>query len=159
MIWMICAATVPAIIIGVPLKLRFDHLLESPLLAGCLLIATGLMLLGTKRWIGKPHAGELDYKKALLIGTSQAAAILPGLSRSGATISTGLALGLSPKLAATFSFLMAIPAIAGGGAQPVPRLPYAPQADRQHRLQHGHFGLRVDHRSPPTSQWPSTSAG
>ena len=57
----------------------------------------------------------INYKNSLLIGISQALAIIPGISRSGITISTGLLLGMSAKNAARFSFLLAIPAISGAG--------------------------------------------
>jgi undecaprenyl-diphosphatase len=58
---------------------------------------------------------QLNWKKGLIIGISQAIAIIPGISRSGMTISTSMALGISGKDAAKFSFLLAIPAIAGAG--------------------------------------------
>ncbi len=108
-------ATVPAVVIGLSIKLSgADAMLSSPLLAGCLLPVTGLILLWASRNAnGKDECGNLSYKHAALIGASQALAILPGLSRSGTTISTGLRLGLAPTSAATFSFLMAIPVIGG----------------------------------------------
>ncbi len=111
----LAVATIPAVLVGLPLK-KFadDSVLGNPLLAGCLLIVTGIILLVTILFRkGKMELGEISYRQAFLIGLSQAVAILPGLSRSGATISTGLGLGLKPASATTFSFLMAIPVIGG----------------------------------------------
>ncbi|HTN75776.1 MAG TPA: undecaprenyl-diphosphate phosphatase, partial [Pirellulaceae bacterium] len=90
--------------------------LSDPLIAGCLLPVTGVILLLASRW--KEAVG--DYRtmtpwQAIKIGLAQACAILPGLSRSGTTIAAGLMTGLSPRSAATFSFLLALPAIAGAG--------------------------------------------
>lgn len=108
-------ATLPAVVVGLPIKLfASDTILSNPLLAGCCLVITGILL----HQIGRMPRGSqpyqtLTYAAAFGIGMSQAAAILPGLSRSGATISTGMRLGLSPTAAATFSFLLAIPAIGG----------------------------------------------
>ncbi|MCA9141983.1 MAG: undecaprenyl-diphosphate phosphatase [Planctomycetaceae bacterium] len=108
-------ATVPAVVIGLSMKATgADALLSSPLLAGCLLPVTGLILIwASRRAGGKDECRDLSYKNAALIGLSQALAILPGLSRSGTTISAGMRLGLAPTAAATFSFLMAIPVIGG----------------------------------------------
>jgi undecaprenyl-diphosphatase len=108
-------ATVPAVVIGLGMKLTgVDALLSSPLLAGCMLPVTGLILIWASRHAGgQDECRNLSYKYAALIGFSQALAILPGLSRSGTTISTGIRLGLAPTAAATFSFLMAIPVIGG----------------------------------------------
>lgn len=108
-------ATVPAVVIGLSMKLTgADELLSSPLLAGCMLPVTGLILIWASRHAsGQDECRGLSYRNAALIGASQALAILPGLSRSGTTISTGLRLGLAPTAAATFSFLMAIPVIGG----------------------------------------------
>jgi undecaprenyl-diphosphatase len=93
-----------------------EHWLESPLLAGICLPLTGLFLLWGERYSeGKKEYTHLSWWKALVIGCAQASAILPGLSRSGSTIPTGLALGMSRESAATFSFLMAIPALLGAG--------------------------------------------
>ncbi len=109
-------ATIPAVLIGVPVKFLAEGLLESPLLAGVLLIVTGcLLLLVARLGPGKADYRDLSYGQAFLIGLAQAAAILPGLSRSGATISAGFRAGLSPSSATTFSFLMAIPVIGGAG--------------------------------------------
>ncbi len=113
---LLIVGTIPAVVIGLTIELTCKHLLESPLLAGLMLPVTGLILL----WADRASSGvgryaDLDDRQSLLIGLSQAFAILPGISRSGSTISAGLRLGLSPTDAATFSFLLAIPAIGGAG--------------------------------------------
>ncbi len=110
-------ATIPAAVVGISLKLSDSTaILNNPLLAGICLVVTGIMLAST-RWIAPPSGDEssIGYRTALLMGLAQSVAILPGISRSGATISCGLATGLTPSRAATFSFLMAVPAIAGAG--------------------------------------------
>ena len=121
LVGLLAAGTVPAVAIGLPLKkwapeVVSEFVLESPLVAGFMLLATGGLLL----WIhgkrdGKRGLSELTFADAVAIGFSQAAAILPGLSRSGSTITCGLARDLRPEAAATFSFLLAIPVIAGAG--------------------------------------------
>ena len=118
--WLICVGTVPAVVLVLVAKVLLDEVLEpilkSTLLAGCMLPVTGLALLFAQR----ASAGQREYRElttwqALWIGCAQACAILPGLSRSGSTISAALPLGLSRQAAATFSFLLAIPALAGAG--------------------------------------------
>lgn len=106
--------TVPAVIVGLPLEKLFPQVLENTLLTGFGLVATGVMLL----WCGRIKEGEtryqqLSYRQVFCIGISQAVAILPGLSRSGWTIAGGMAMGLRRESAAAFSFLLAIPVIAG----------------------------------------------
>lgn len=124
---LLAIGTLPAVAVGLPLKLFFGELLESPLLAGCLLIGTGGVLIwgaaasttdeapsdGSDAIAAAGAYTELNWAEALLIGLAQAAAILPGFSRSGLTISAGLRLGMSRESAATFSFLLAVPVIAG----------------------------------------------
>jgi len=116
LIGLLAVATIPAVAIGLPLKMYGKEYLESPLLAGFMLIITGMVLIATSfmRSSTKEH-NPITYTKALLIGFAQGAAILPGLSRSGSTIAAAMAQSIEPKTAATFSFLMAIPVIAGGG--------------------------------------------
>lgn len=111
---LLIVGTIPAVIIGLTMKTLFEEQLESALLAGIMLPLTGVVLLWSSR--AKPGDKvytEMSYVHALIIGTFQAAAILPGLSRSGFTISAGLLLGQKKSSAATFSFLLAIPAILG----------------------------------------------
>lgn len=105
---------IPAALLGLTIKFCFEEVLKSPLLVGCMLPVTGMMLL----WVGRKRPGDesyqqLDWRQALLIGTFQAIAVLPGISRSGSTIAAGLLVGLRRDSAATFSFLLAIPAILG----------------------------------------------
>ncbi len=113
---LLIVGTVPAVVIGVTLKASIPEILESPLLAGCMLPFTGIMLVwAASNKQGKTSYDQLTYGQSCLIGLAQAIAILPGISRSGSTISAGLKLGLSPQSAATFSFLLAIPVIGGAG--------------------------------------------
>ena len=117
LIGLLIAGTIPAVAIGLPIKkFASDQVLENPFLAGGMLVVTGAMLLWIQRrkWGSRP-LDALTYADASVIGLSQAAAILPGLSRSGSTITAALSRGLAPQAAATFSFLLAIPVIAGAG--------------------------------------------
>lgn len=119
LIGLIILATVPAVAVGLPLKKFGEHVLSDPLLAGALLPVTGILLLLATRF-QRPEKDaiayeQLNWKTALGMGIAQAFAILPGLSRSGTTITAGLLGGLTPRAAATFSFLMALPVIAGAG--------------------------------------------
>jgi undecaprenyl-diphosphatase len=111
---LLLVGTLPAVVIGLPLHKWGGDVLTNPLLTGLMLPITGLLLL----WGARHPPGDLDYhdigyRRALLIGLFQAVAILPGISRSGSTISAALALGLRRDAAATFSFLLAVPAIGG----------------------------------------------
>jgi len=113
-IGLLIVGTIPAAISGLLLEELAEDYLVNPLLTGCLLPLNGLMLL----YIGRKTPGEtqyedLSYTQALFIGCCQAFAPLPGISRSGTTIAGGLTAGLRRDAAATFSFLLAIPAIGG----------------------------------------------
>lgn len=118
---LLIVGTVPAGLVGIGIKKvapeSWEHVLvESPLLAGCLFPVTAALLVWASR--RPPHEKEyvrLGMRDALLIGIFQAIAILPGISRSGATIAGGLVMGLRRDASATFAFLLAIPAIAGAG--------------------------------------------
>jgi undecaprenyl-diphosphatase len=117
----IVVATIPAVIVGLGIEKGLPDsiskpLLESPLLAGFgFLISAGALWWSARCVQGDIHYTELSLGKATLIGVLQSIAILPGVSRSGMTISGGLGSGLTRSGAATFSFLMAVPAIAGAG--------------------------------------------
>jgi undecaprenyl-diphosphatase len=111
MILLILLASIPTGLIGYLFKKPLESLFSSPHAVGFALCFTGTLLWLTK--YGKRQVGPLRVYHALLIGLVQGIAIIPGISRSGATIATGLFLGLSGELAARFSFLLSIPAILG----------------------------------------------
>ena len=118
---LIVLGTIPAVALVLVAKLLLDDLfepiLQSKLVAGFMLPVTGLALLySLHAGTGSCDYRELTPAQTLLIGIAQALAILPGLSRSGSTIATGLLLGMSRSASASFSFLLAIPALAGAGA-------------------------------------------
>ena len=108
---LLAIGTLPAVVCGLVFKLFFDEILESPLVAGLMLPVTGAMLLWMIGRNGSLEYTKITPKQALLIGMFQAFALLPGVSRSGSTIVAGLLVGLKRPAAATFSFLLAIPAI------------------------------------------------
>jgi undecaprenyl-diphosphatase len=119
-IWLLFVGTVPAVAFVLVAKVLLDEwldpILKSTFLAGFMLPVTGAKLLCAQRAAtGRTEYRDLSTTQSLLIGCAQATAILPGLSRSGTTIASGLGLGLSRQAAATYSFLLAIPAIAGAG--------------------------------------------
>jgi undecaprenyl-diphosphatase len=105
--------TLPAVVVGLVGKDIISGLFDSVQMVSGGLIITGTVLLITRNF--KKKQKELNWKKSTLIGLTQAIAIIPGISRSGMTISTSLAFGISGKGAAKFSFLLAIPAISGAG--------------------------------------------
>jgi undecaprenyl-diphosphatase len=119
LIGLIVVASVPAGVAGVTLKKHFEAMFENPLGVGCFFFITGGLLLWgdwySKRRQGETTCSELSCGRALWIGLFQAFAILPGVSRSGSTITAGLTAGMRRDEAATFSMLLAIPAIAGAG--------------------------------------------
>lgn len=112
-LWIILA-TIPTGLMGILFKDWFESFFSKPKMVGMMLIITGLVLWLT-RWAkkdGKP-LGRMGWLDSILIGIAQGLAIIPGISRSGATISTGLFCGLNRELSARFSFLLSIPAILG----------------------------------------------
>ena len=112
-IFYIILGTIPAAIIGFGAKSYISELFDSVQLVSGALMVTGLILFFSQKV--KKNSLTIDANKALLIGITQAIAIIPGISRSGITICTALALGMSGKNAAKFSFLLAIPVISGAG--------------------------------------------
>ena len=110
----IAAASVPAAGAGFALRGMVETTLRNPLTIGVMLIAAGLVIGWADRRGGKRRGLEsLDLRGALLIGCAQALALIPGTSRSGATIAAGLLLGLNRAAAARFSFLLACPVVLG----------------------------------------------
>lgn len=110
----IVIASVPAGIVGVGFKDQLESLFSSPAMAGFgLLVTAALLIIGQRLQSGKFTERTMPWPIALIVGCFQAVAILPGISRSGSTISGGLLSGMQRESAATFSFLIAIPAIGG----------------------------------------------
>lgn len=111
---LLVVGTLPAVVIGLTIKSQFPEILKNPVLAGAMLIVTGLLLILLGK-LPQRHGAyrEASYFSSLMIGCFQAFAILPGISRSGSTILGGRLFGLKTDDAVTFSFLLAIPAIGG----------------------------------------------
>ena len=109
----ILIGTLPAVGIGLGFKDLIYSLFENVTAVGGALIFTGVVLFGSS--FANRQDKEHSFLTCILIGCAQAMAIIPGVSRSGMTISAALFLGLSAKEAARFSFLLAIPAIGGAG--------------------------------------------
>ena len=119
---LLALATLPAALVGVFFAEAIEALFESPFVPAAAFLVTGAVLWST-RWA----RGREDWKKpgwggALLIGFAQAFALVPGISRSGMTVAMALWLGVAAEEAAAFSFLMAIPAIAGAAWFQMPDL-------------------------------------
>ncbi len=113
--------TVPAAVVGITVKKILSDQMESQLLGnlllvGCMFPVTAMLLIyAMRRMPGEKDYTEIGIRSVLAIGAAQAFAILPGVSRSGATIAAGIGSGMRREASATFAFLLAIPAIAGAG--------------------------------------------
>ncbi|RMG37508.1 MAG: undecaprenyl-diphosphate phosphatase [Planctomycetota bacterium] len=114
LVGMIVLASVPAAVVGLTLKDWFETAFQTPEVAGIGLLVTSVLLVAGQRWeTRRDGLQDLTWQQALLVGMFQAAALVPGISRSGSTIAAGLLAGLRREAATTFSFLIAIPAIGG----------------------------------------------
>jgi undecaprenyl-diphosphatase len=116
LVGLLVVATVPAAVAGLLLEKAAESSLRSPVLIGFTLIVMGLVLAAADYFSsGKKSLRDLTWPVALGIGCAQSLALIPGVSRSGATITLALFLGLSRSESARFSFLMSVPIIAGAG--------------------------------------------
>lgn len=114
----IILGTIPIALLGVSLKHRIEHQFRTLELIGAALIVVGLVLAWSDNHRPRERKREIDEltpRDAAIIGIAQAAALVPGVSRSGATISAGLFLGLDRTAAARYSFLLSVPAIVTSG--------------------------------------------
>ncbi len=109
------AATIPIAVAGLLVADRIDALFSSLVAVGAGFLVTAAVLGIAHRLRGRAHRVEARFLDAVLVGLAQALALVPGISRSGTTIATGMAVGLAPDRAARFSFLLAIPALAAAG--------------------------------------------
>lgn len=117
-IWkLLIIGTIPAVVLGLAFESRVEDLFDSPVRVGLALLTTGAVLLASG-WIadGLRKLEEGRNTDAWTVGLAQAAALVPGISRSGMTITAAQARQFTREQAARFSFLLAIPVIAGGGA-------------------------------------------
>jgi undecaprenyl-diphosphatase len=125
--WLLVIGTIPGVIAGLFFEGAIDDLFHAPgvpvssaamLVMAAIIAGLGVILLLADRLARHTQGMEqLTLRQTILVGLSQALAIFPGVSRSGATIAAGLAIGLKRDDAARFSFLLSAPIIAGGGAK------------------------------------------
>lgn len=113
-------AFIPAAVLGVLLKKKIDLLLESPVIVAVALIVGGLAIIVIERIARqRPYetVSELPVRRSFMIGLVQCVAMIPGVSRSGATIMGALSMGENRKTAAEFSFFLAVPTMFGATAK------------------------------------------
>jgi undecaprenyl-diphosphatase len=130
--WLLVAGTIPVGIIGLLAEKPLRAAFASPQAAAIFLALNGVMLLGAERLrrrvVAEPEEGSderlarMSWRKAAAVGTSQAIGLVPGFSRSGATMSAGLLAGLSNEDSARFAFLLATPIIGAAALLKVPDL-------------------------------------
>ena len=123
--FLVVVATIPAGLIGLALQDFLKSLFGAPLVAATFLTINGVVLFvgeRQRRKAGFRNASDLSWGEALIVGVSQSAALIPGISRSGSTIVAGLWMGLRHEESARFSFLMATPIIGAAGLLEVPKL-------------------------------------
>lgn len=114
--WLIIIGTIPTGIIGILLKDAIESIFRGTIFIGFFLIVTGIILYYSERHSsGKITEKDMTFKQALIVGVCQGLAVLPGISRSGSTIASGLCLGLEREYAARYSFLLSMPAVIGAG--------------------------------------------
>jgi len=118
--------TIPIAAIGYLARGALERSFSSPTLVGGLFLATALALGTASVLQGRARRARPKVGDAAVVGLAQAAALLPGISRSGVTISAGILRGLSPAEAARFSFLLSIPAVAGAGMVSLARANLSP---------------------------------
>ncbi len=133
---LIVIATIPAVIVGFALEHFFRSLFGAPAVAATFLLVNGALLLFGERLRAHTHRplSSLTARDAVIIGGWQCLALIPGISRSGATIVGGLLRGIDHEAAAHFSFLIATPIILGATVLEVPKLLHA-------GIPHGTFSL------------------
>jgi undecaprenyl-diphosphatase len=121
--WLLVIGTIPAALAGYKFEHVIETMLRKPIPIGWAMIAVGMLM-----WIvdraGKRNRdiGQVTLFDSIFVGMGQAIALFPGVSRSGITITAGLARGFTRETAARFSFLLATPVIAGAAAKELPKL-------------------------------------
>jgi undecaprenyl-diphosphatase len=132
--WLLVVGTIPAGAIGLLLEHPLRSLFASPASAAAFLVVNGILLLTFERLRRRPprpgdylgdsdaRIAKLSWRQAVGVGTAQAAALVPGISRSGVTMGGGILFGLSNEDAARYSFLLATPIIGAAGVLKLPDL-------------------------------------
>lgn len=114
--WLILIGTLPIAILGLLFKDAIETTLRNLYLTAFMLIGFGLLLWAADRWgRQRRQLNELGWRDGLLFGLAQALALIPGVSRSGGTITAGLLMGYTREAAARYSFLLAVPAVLASG--------------------------------------------
>lgn len=114
--WYIAVGSVPAVIAGLLFEEYIEEVLAKPTIAAFMLIVTAVILvIGEQLLTGTKAISRMTWADSLVVGLAQALALIPGISRSGVTITAGLGRGLDRPTAARYSFLMGVPVIAGAG--------------------------------------------
>jgi undecaprenyl-diphosphatase len=123
--WFIIIGSLPIVVLGIALKDIIEEDFRNLWIIGTTLIVLGVVL-GIADHVGKNERGikRMNVRDAVLLGLAQAMALIPGVSRSGATISMGRFLGYEREAATRFAFLLAIPAVVGAGLFELPEIPH-----------------------------------
>lgn len=116
LMWALAVGTVPAVVAGLLLEDMMEVLFRSPLLvAGVLVAGSILFVIAERRYARSTYEREITVRTGVFVGLFQVLALIPGMSRSGATIAGGMLLGLTRTAATRFAFLLAVPVILGAG--------------------------------------------
>jgi undecaprenyl-diphosphatase len=118
--WLLVIGTIPAAVAGALIESTAESELRDPVIVGAMLIIFCIpMIMAESVRRGQRDLNSAGFKDALLLGVAQSVALIPGVSRSGITISTGMIAGFRREEAATFAFLLSAPVIAGAGGKQV----------------------------------------
>ena len=127
LVQLIVAGTIPVVIVGLTLNDYIEATLRTPgVAAGALAVGAALMMVAERVGARVRTEEAATWTDALLIGTAQACALIPGVSRSGSTIAVGLLLGMRRDAAARFTFLLAIPAVLAAAGKEALELRHIP---------------------------------
>jgi undecaprenyl-diphosphatase len=122
--WYIIVGSLPIVALGITLKDVIENDFRSLWIIGTTLIVLGIVLgIADRLGAQRRKIGDMSLQHAVLLGCAQALALIPGVSRSGATISMGRFLGYEREAATRFAFLLAIPAVIGAGLYELPEIP------------------------------------
>lgn len=126
--WYVIVGTIPIVILGVAFTEQIETIARNLWLTAAMLIVFGIALGAADRWGQRTRPiTELRMRDAVALGGAQALALIPGVSRSGATISMGLTVGLTREAATRYAFLLAIPAVLGSGFYQATRIVDEPE--------------------------------